>query len=81
MLIVVQLPRAMRRTLLLQKTRYLNEENLATNLARTLGSAQQKMGLPRLEKSALPATNVTTSKTVSTLTINKHLNSRRQTSM
>jgi hypothetical protein len=81
-LIVVQLLRATRRTLLLQKTRHLdNEENLATNLARTLGSGHQKMDLLRLKLSALPVTNATTLRTVGTSIMNKHLSSGRQTNM
>ena len=81
-LIVVQPPRAIRRTLLLQKTRYLDiKENLATNLARTLGSGHQKMNLLRLRISAPPVTNATTSRTVSTSTMNKHLSGGRQTNM
>jgi hypothetical protein len=81
-LIVVQLLRATRRTLLLQKTRHPdNEENLATNLARTLGSGHRKINLLRLKLSALPVTNATTLRTVGTSTMNRHLSGGRQTNM
>jgi hypothetical protein len=76
-LTVVQLPRVMRGTLLLQKLRYLDEQNLVINLGTTLGSAHKKIGLYKEELSALLVNNATALITTSISILNKHLNSRR----
>jgi hypothetical protein len=81
LLTVVQLPRVIRGTLLLQKLRYLDKQNLAINLATTLGSVHKKIELPKKELSVLLVNNTTVLTTASILTLNKHLNSRRQTSI
>jgi hypothetical protein len=77
----VQLPKAIRGTLLLQKLRYLDKQNLAINLAATLGSVYKKIGLPKKRLSILLVNNTTALTTTSILTLNKHLNSRKQISM
>jgi hypothetical protein len=81
LLTVVQLPRAIRETLLLQKLRYLDKQNLVINLATTLGSVHKKIGLPKKKLSVLLINNTTALTTASILTLNKHLNSRRQISI
>jgi hypothetical protein len=65
----------------LQKLRYPDKQNLAINLATTLESVHKKIGLPKEGLSVLLVNNATASTTASILTLNKHLNSRRQTSM
>jgi hypothetical protein len=81
LLIVVQLPRVIRETLLLQKLRYLDKQNLTINLAITLGSVYKKIGLPKKKLSILLINNTIVLTTTSILTLNKHLNSRRQISI
>jgi hypothetical protein len=71
----------MRGTLLLQKLRYLDEQNLVINLGITLGSAYKKIGLHKEEPSALLMNNATALMTAGILILNKHLNSRRQISI
>jgi hypothetical protein len=80
-LTVVQPPRAMRGTLLLQKLRYLDEQNLVINLGTTLGSAHKKIGLHKEEPSALLVNNATALMTAGISILNKHLNGRKQTSI
>jgi hypothetical protein len=63
--------------LLLQKLRYLDEQNLVINLGITLGSAYKKIGLYKEELSALLINNATVLITTSISILNKHLNSRR----
>jgi plasmid maintenance system antidote protein VapI len=77
----VQLPRAIRRTLLLQKLRYLDKQNLAINLVITLGSMYKKIELPKKRLSVLLINNTTVLTTASILILNKYLNSRRQISI
>jgi CTP:phosphocholine cytidylyltransferase-like protein len=77
----VQLPRAIRETLLLQKLRYLDKQNLAINLVTTLGSMHKKIELLKKRLSVLLINNTIVLTTASILTLNKHLNSRRQTSI
>jgi hypothetical protein len=77
----VQPPRVMRGTLLLQKLRYLDEQNLVINLGTTLGSAHKKIGLHKEELSALLINNATALITASISILNKYLNSRRQISI
>jgi hypothetical protein len=71
----------MRGTLLLQKLRYLDEQNLVINLGTTLGSAYKKIGLYKEEPSTLLINNAIALITTSISILNKHLNSRRQTSI
>jgi hypothetical protein len=71
----------MRGTLLLQKLRYLDEQNLVINLGITLGSAYKKIGLHKEEPSALLVNNATALMTAGILILNKHLNGGRQISM
>jgi hypothetical protein len=78
---VVQPPRAMRRTLPLQKLRHLDEQNLVINLGTTPGSAHKKIGLPKEELSALLVNNATALMTAGISTLNKHLSGGKQTSM
>jgi uncharacterized radical SAM superfamily protein len=73
----VQLPRAIRETLLLQKLRYLDKQNLVINLVITLGSMYKKIELPKKKLSILLVNNTIVLITASILTLNKHLNSRR----
>jgi hypothetical protein len=77
----VQLPRAIRETLLLQKLRYLDKQNLAINLVITLESIYKKIELPKERLSVLLINNTTVLITASILTLNKHLNSRKQISI
>jgi hypothetical protein len=77
----VQLPRVIRETLLLQKLRYPDKQNLAINLVTTLESVHKKIGLPKKRLSVLLVNNTTVFITASILTLNKHLNSRRQISI
>jgi hypothetical protein len=65
----------------LQKLRYLDKQNLAINLATTLGSVYKKIGLPKEGLSVLLVNNTTALTTASILTLNKHLNSRKQISI
>jgi hypothetical protein len=73
----VQLPKVIRGTLLLQKLRYLDEQNLIINLGTTLGSAHKKIGLHKKELNTLLINNAIALITTSISILNKHLNSRR----
>jgi hypothetical protein len=72
-LTVVQPPRALRRTLLLQKTRYLNEIILII-IVRIQENARVRTYYKQL--SALLVNNGTVLITTSISTLNKHLSSR-----
>jgi hypothetical protein len=77
----VQLPRVIIKTLLLQKLRYLDKQNLVINLAISLESIYKKIELPKKKLSVLLINNTTVLTTTSILILNKYLNSRRQISI
>jgi hypothetical protein len=77
LLTVVQPPRALRRTLLLQKTRHLNEITLAI-MVRIQENARVRTH--HKQPSALLVNNGTALMTAGISTLNKHLSGGQQTS-